>query len=266
MTARIHPLTGVHYSWRVYRGWDVDTGADFTVHDQELGRVEPLRVFEGEFPDTCLDECFDDESCHGFVTFANTCFFKGGNAESPSQLVEAKVPCDACTLFVINGEHHLPSPPPSPSPRPPPPPPPSPSPLPAPPPPPPLPSLPPGEAPTPSLGPAVVIVAGLAVFVVVGALALFAWRCRSPSPKTTKAVKLPPHTPPKRTASSLPVSPRPAVAPPTPERIEQFKIKRDSFKKVDSFKKGNVQQAEPPSTPPSTPPRHHRDPMPIAML
>ncbi len=145
---REHPLSGATFSWALYQGFDVDPAADFTVHTEvggpEHGAVESSHTYDGDIPNTCLDECYEDPSCHGFVTYEGTCFFRGGNAESAEQLVEHRITCNGCNLYVLDGTHNV-----SPSPPKPPPPSPSPHPPPAPPlpPPPPLPPYAPGERP-----------------------------------------------------------------------------------------------------------------------
>ena len=91
LSQRLHPLTGEGFAWSLYQGFDVDASADFTVHDEGLlSAVENHKAFTGDVPNICLDECFEDPSCHGFVTYEGTCYFRGGGAETPSQLVDAK--------------------------------------------------------------------------------------------------------------------------------------------------------------------------------
>ena len=45
----------------------------------------------------------------GFVTFQGSCYFRAGKANSAEQVISAKIPCEACGLYVIlrDGEHGL---------------------------------------------------------------------------------------------------------------------------------------------------------------
>ena len=90
------------------------------MHDSETGRFEASEPYVGDLPLPCIELCAEDLHCHGFVTFESACYFRAGKAKSAEQVISAKIPCDACSLYVIlrAGEHglgHAFSPPPPPN-------------------------------------------------------------------------------------------------------------------------------------------------------
>ena len=127
-----------NYRLEILHGYDVNPRADpwTFVHDSETGRVERSLGYTGILPLPCIEECAEDLNCHGavppppvrhcslwrflaqpfmppwrvgFVTFQGLCYFRAGKANSAEQVISAKIPCEACGLYVIlrDGEHGL---------------------------------------------------------------------------------------------------------------------------------------------------------------
>ena len=57
--------------------------------------------FDGETPTDCALRCSASEACHGFVTFNQVCYFRGGAEESVEHMVENKVEAEGVTLYVL---------------------------------------------------------------------------------------------------------------------------------------------------------------------
>ena len=53
----------------------------------------------------CTSLCVQSPDCHGVVASSTTCYFRGGNAETPDVLAAQKTPDENVQLFVIYGKH-----------------------------------------------------------------------------------------------------------------------------------------------------------------
>ena len=92
---------------QVYPDTDALAGNDFTLEDDRGGAdiTENHHYFTGPSPTSCIDECFADPHCHGFVTVDNECFFRGGHEENPDTLKAGMTERPGFTLFIISGDH-----------------------------------------------------------------------------------------------------------------------------------------------------------------
>ena len=76
------------------------------------------QVYRSEPPSECIEACFGDYRCHGFVTYQGSCYYRGA---TPDRLMQLRSPSSGSVLYILHGQHSVPpAPAPALSPAPPP--------------------------------------------------------------------------------------------------------------------------------------------------
>ena len=86
-----------------FEGYNVE-GFDLGVRTKD-GDFETAHRFHGARAHACVNECLFTPYCHGFVTWGDQCWFRGGAAGSAGAsgelLAANRVPAEGYTLYVL---------------------------------------------------------------------------------------------------------------------------------------------------------------------